>query len=606
MLESGKVLQDRYRVVRRLNQGGMATVYLALDTRLGGRQVAVKQMHPQALGEENSRWAGEAFRQEANLLARLDHPGLAAVIDFFEEGGFLFLVMEYVPGETLSGRLAHSGPFAEEQVRRWAKELTSVLAYLHRHEPPIVFRDLKPDNIIVQPDGTLKLIDFGIARFVKRGQHSDTVNLGTPGYAAPEQYGHGQTDPRADVYSLGVLLYQLLTGYDPGRTPFNLPPLHQQAPSVSPRLTAVIEQAVAFDPAQRFIDAAAMRQSLQNPANPIINSHAAPWYKHYALLLIIIGVVLFVVAVSWRFWPRQAEAQPVPPKQTTEVIVVVGETTEAAISPTSTITLASPSPTAQSSPTPTTFASSTPAPATATTTTIPPTEQSVTLSREDTYLENLDRYRTSPPVVYAYAVDSAPTIDGDLKDWDATGYPVRAIVYGDEFWSGDSDLSGLVYAAWDMNNLYLALDITDDYFVQESSGRLLYRGDSAELWLDADLAGDFANDGMNDDDTHIGASPGHPDSLFTQSYRWAPLSREGVINDHLAAAKTRKGYTLEWAIPWSQFGITPHDGAAYGFTVCLSDNDREGAQEQESMVCLHGTRRYNSPATWGTLILATP
>lgn len=608
MLKSGDSLAERYRVERRLNQGGMGVVYLARDRRLGDRQVAVKEMDPRGAGIGGQELSRDAFRQEATLLARLHHPGLANVTDFFEHGGLQYLVMEYVAGETLSDRLSRLGRVDEVQTLKWARELSAVLAYLHRQQPPIVFRDLKPDNIMVQPDGTLKLIDFGIARFFKPGQRSDTVALGTVGYAAPEQYGRGQTDPRADVYSLGVVLHHLLTGYDPGRTPLNLPPLRELAPRVSPRLAAAIEQALALDPAQRFRDAAVFAQSLRptEPALPPGRPERGGGRILFAAAVVV--VLIAIVGVGYRLLAngpqRQADLPPVPPQQQVEAaagdeLQVAGEatTTEAA-------------PTASAMPAASATASLTPEPptATATSSVAAPTgtpAPAVDAALERAYLGAVAQPRSAVPVVYAYTVERPPVIDGNLQEWGQASYAIRSIVYGHEAWSGPDDHSGMLRVAWDANRLYLALEVTDDRFVQESAGQTLYRGDSAELWLDADLAGDFSDGAMNGDDTHIGVSPGHPESLFSQSYRWSPGAREGLINDEVAAAHRGNGYTLEWAIPWSQLSATAGDGAAFGFTFCLSDNDIEGVEEQESLVCLHGSRRHNDPPSWGTLILIT-
>lgn len=252
-LYTGQVLQNRYDVIRLIGQGGMATVYQGADTRLGNRHVAIKEMNPANLPSSEQQWAITAFQQEAQVLARLDHPAIARVIDFFQEGTFWYLVMEYVAGEALDMAL-HRFPrgLAEEQVLNWASQLGSALDYLHQRYPPIIFRDLKPANVMVQPDGTLKLIDFGIARYFKAGQTHDTVRLGTAGYAAPEQYGRGQTDARSDVFSLGVLLHQLLTGCDPTRTPLNLPPIRSFRPDVSTRVVQAVEQAMRPDPSQRY------------------------------------------------------------------------------------------------------------------------------------------------------------------------------------------------------------------------------------------------------------------------------------------------------------------------------------------------------------------
>lgn len=253
MLSAGQSLQGRYNIIQFVSQGGMAAVYLGADTRLGNRHVAVKEMNPANLPPSDQQWAITAFQQEAQVLAGLNHPAIARVVDFFQEGPFWYLVMEYVAGEALDAAL-HRFPrgLAEEQVLNWASQLGSALDYLHQQYPPVIFRDLKPGNVMVQPDGTLKLIDFGIARYFKPGQNQDTLRLGTPGYAAPEQYGRGQTDARSDVYSFGVLLHQLLTGYDPALTPMNLPAARTLRPDISPRVAQAVEQAMRADPSQRY------------------------------------------------------------------------------------------------------------------------------------------------------------------------------------------------------------------------------------------------------------------------------------------------------------------------------------------------------------------
>ncbi|UCG23405.1 MAG: serine/threonine protein kinase [Chloroflexota bacterium] len=273
MLDIGEKLQEgHYRIVDILGQGGTATVYLAADTRLGDRRVAIKEMDPAAISPDDPDWAVTAFRQEAEVLARLSHRSIARVTDFFEERGYWYLVMEYVPGETLEAAIHRVNRFSEEQVLAWAGQLADMLAYLHGQDPPIIFRDLKPSNVMVQVDGKLKLIDFGIARIFKPEKQEDTVKLGTRGYAAPEQYGQSQTDPRSDVYSLGVLLHQLLTGYDPTTSPMHLPPVQQLRPDVSASVAAAIDQALQMDPDARFNTvlafAAALGAPLPGPATP--------------------------------------------------------------------------------------------------------------------------------------------------------------------------------------------------------------------------------------------------------------------------------------------------------------------------------------------------
>lgn len=258
-----RVLQDRYELQKKLGQGGMGSVYLAGDRRLSTVRWAVKEMSDAQITSPLERQqASEAFKHEAELLARLGHPNLPRVTDHFSEDGKNYLVMELVPGETLLDYVQRSGlprPLAE--VSQWAMQLFDVLTYLHIQNPPVIFRDLKPANVMITPEGTLKLIDFGIARLFKPGQARDTQAYGTMGYSAPEQYGRGQTDARSDVYSLGVLLHQLLTGYDPSSSPFRLPLADQLNPAVPPQLAAVLAQATDTDAQKRFAGMPEFRQA---------------------------------------------------------------------------------------------------------------------------------------------------------------------------------------------------------------------------------------------------------------------------------------------------------------------------------------------------------
>jgi serine/threonine-protein kinase len=224
----------------------------------------MKEMSDTAIANPIDRQqAISAFRREAQLLAAQDHSNLPSVADFFSEGGCHYLVMDFVEGETLESVLSRQAtPFSEAEVLDWASQLCDVLCYLHAQRPPVIFRDLKPGNIMLARDGRLKLIDFGIARFFKPGQPGDTVCFGTPGYSPPEQYGRGQTDHRSDIYALGVTLHQLLTNHDPGATPFALPKVRQLNPSISPGTEAAINRATQLNPTRRFQSITEMKQAL--------------------------------------------------------------------------------------------------------------------------------------------------------------------------------------------------------------------------------------------------------------------------------------------------------------------------------------------------------
>src|SRR5579884_321613 len=216
LLEPHHMLNSRYRISELVGQGGMGAVYKARDIKFG-RNVAVKEMSQHNLSKQEAEEATERFRQEANLLARLTHPNLPSVYDYFEENGRWYLVMDFIKGETLeeyiAGKTDNILPIIE--VIDIGIQLTRVLGYLHTRPTPIIFRDLKPLNIMITSDKHVYLIDFGVARLFKRGKAKDTLAFGSVGYAAPEQFGKAQTTPRSDIYSLGVILHQLLTGKDP-------------------------------------------------------------------------------------------------------------------------------------------------------------------------------------------------------------------------------------------------------------------------------------------------------------------------------------------------------------------------------------------------------
>jgi serine/threonine-protein kinase len=264
-LPTATILADRYNIVKKLGQGGMGAVYLADDLRLPGKKWAIKEMSDAALIDPvERRQAIEGFQQEARMLAQLDHLNLPKVVDYFSDFGNQYLVMEFVNGETLEKRLESArGPLPESEVLHYTEQLCDVLNYLHAQKPPIIFRDLKPGNIMIRPDGRIKLIDFGIARHFKPGKSTDTQAMGTPGYAAPEQYGKGQSDARSDVYALGVTIHHMLTGHDPSSTPFHLPSLRQLNPRVSGPLEQVVNRSIEIDPALRWSSVEDLRRAVR-------------------------------------------------------------------------------------------------------------------------------------------------------------------------------------------------------------------------------------------------------------------------------------------------------------------------------------------------------
>jgi tetratricopeptide (TPR) repeat protein len=247
------LLDNRYQLVSRIGQGGMGAVYKAEDTKFNNRPVAIKEMSKAGLSPNRIQEAEEAFKREAELLSGLLHPNLPRIYESFTENDRSYLVMDFIEGETVEEYLEHvdGGPLPVDQVIDWAEQLCDVLSYLHNRQPPIIFRDLKPANVMISESGHIFLIDFGIARIFKPGKSHDTVAFGSPGYAAPEQYGKAQSTPRTDIYCLGTLLHQLLTGIDPTENPFFFRPASKVNSAVSPELDALLQQMLSMDADQR-------------------------------------------------------------------------------------------------------------------------------------------------------------------------------------------------------------------------------------------------------------------------------------------------------------------------------------------------------------------
>jgi len=265
-LSPQSMLHQRYLIVGHAGRGGMSAVYQAVDTRFGNRHSAIKEMSQGHLNADELDAATARFQQEAALLGSLHHPNLPLIYDAFSENGRSYLVMEFIDGKTLLQMIKDSGGHAlpVAQVLNYAIQLCDVLAYLHSQNPPIIFRDLKPTNVMVRENGHVVLIDFGIARFFKEGQAQDTIFLGSPGYAPPEQHGTSQTNPRSDLYSLGATLHCCLTGRDPflAQDRFIFPPMHQLNPLVPIELDQLIQRLLSMDERQRPASALEVQQAL--------------------------------------------------------------------------------------------------------------------------------------------------------------------------------------------------------------------------------------------------------------------------------------------------------------------------------------------------------
>lgn len=250
MLKIGEIVDNKYTILHQIGRGGMSTVFLALNER-ANKQWAIKEIRRE--GVDNYGAVRRGLLVETEMLKRLSHPGLPTIVDVIDGADSFLIVMDYVEGKSLKNALAEYGALPQTNVIEWAKQLCDILEYLHTRKPPIIYRDMKPGNIILRPDGTIMLIDFGTARFYSEENREDTTYLGTRGYAAPEQFGGvGQTDARTDIYCLGATLHHLLTGYDPCEPPYEVFPIRKYDRTLSPGMEKIVEKCMKQNPDERY------------------------------------------------------------------------------------------------------------------------------------------------------------------------------------------------------------------------------------------------------------------------------------------------------------------------------------------------------------------
>ena len=290
-IEPGVILRERYKIHRIIGQGGMGSIYLAEDLRLEGRQCALKEVqHESSLPEDSLQQARDQFLREAQILARLDHPNLPKVSDFFTEENREYLVMDFVPGEDLRN-LMHKARrkktfLKEVEVLGWSAQLADALDYMHRQDPPILHRDIKPSNLKLTPSGLIKLVDFGLVKLMASEEMTITIlqGRGTALYTPLEQYGGdtGHTDVRSDIYAFGATLYHLLTNSAPVEArerflrPESLIPPRQINSDISARTERAILWALKLHPDERPQNVEEFRQSLVGGATPVTQSLPKP------------------------------------------------------------------------------------------------------------------------------------------------------------------------------------------------------------------------------------------------------------------------------------------------------------------------------------------
>ena len=248
----GSVIDGKYEILKQIGKGGMSTVYLAMDKRLN-KQWAVKEISRKGFGKNNEEIINEV-PADAEMMKALDHSAIPTIVDIIDDkdSDYIYVVMDYVEGESLDKVLAEYGAQPQDLVIDWSKQICEALGYLHAQKPPIIYRDMKPANVMLKPEGNIKIIDFGIAREYKEGNLADTTVLGTKGYASPEHYGGRQTDERSDIYTLGMTMHHLLTGVDPRPADYIYAPIRQWNPELSGGLERIIDKCVSPDPKDRY------------------------------------------------------------------------------------------------------------------------------------------------------------------------------------------------------------------------------------------------------------------------------------------------------------------------------------------------------------------
>lgn len=303
MLEIGSIVDGKYKILNVIGKGGMSVVYLAMNER-ANKQWAIKEVRKD--GVQNFEIVKQNLIVETDLLKKFNHPHLPSIIDVIDGDGTFLIVMDYIEGNPLSKALETSGAQSQEDVIEWSKQLCDVLGYLHSRKPPVIYRDMKPSNVMLKPDGNVMLIDFGTAREFKSNSIADTTCLGTQGYAAPEQFGgQGQTDARTDIYCLGATMYHLVTGHNPCTPPYEMYPIRQWNPMLSSGFEEIIIKCTQRNPNDRYQSCAELLYALDHYKDLDIENkkvQSFKWNIFFASIILtivtLIGTLGFSIALS--------------------------------------------------------------------------------------------------------------------------------------------------------------------------------------------------------------------------------------------------------------------------------------------------------------------
>ena len=305
MLEIGSLVDGKYKILNKVGQGGMSVVYLAMNEK-ANKQWAVKEVRKD--GVKDFEVVRQGLVAEIEILKKLSHPNLPSIVDVIDKEDSFIIIMDYIQGNSLNVALEEFGAQPQENVITWAKQLCDVLGYLHSRTPAIIYRDMKPANIMLKPDGNVTLIDFGTAREFKEKNLADTTCLGTVGYAAPEQFGGmGQTDARTDIYCLGATLYHLVTGKNPCEPPYEIKPIRSINPALSSGLERIIQKCTQRDPNDRYQSAAELMYALEH-YNEIDDLYRKKQQGKLATFIATSALaVVFGITSAWAFFAAETK-----------------------------------------------------------------------------------------------------------------------------------------------------------------------------------------------------------------------------------------------------------------------------------------------------------
>jgi len=312
----GDVIKNRYRILKRIGGGGQAYVYLAEDTETN-RKAVVKVLRFQSFSKRHRDQELKLFSREAEIFGKFSHSLLPVLYDFISENGRHYIIEEYIEGKSLEAILrSNTHAMKSGEVLSFLSQMLDLLKLLHSQDPPIIVRDIKPGNVVIDKEGNPHLVDFTIAREHKPGK-SDTVRMGSPGYAPPEQY-KGMTDPRSDIYSLGATAYQMITRFDPSNKPFALPGIRNLNPGADRKLEAIIKKAISMDPDDRYQTAEEMKLDVDKAYSAIQKRIKSSKIQIHATRILGIALVVLLVLIGafalYNYWEKLQERRKLPMK----------------------------------------------------------------------------------------------------------------------------------------------------------------------------------------------------------------------------------------------------------------------------------------------------